>query len=422
MIRVLLIPSSDYLGHPFPQRHNQIFERVHDGKEFEVHVLRFNIFGKARLSSRCILHEFPLEFRTESTPLYYISNAALHFKEILKIVRQDSIDVVVAGNLLPPLLLELAKAISGLRLPFIFDLQDYYPSSAAGYLRGPMGILGSAAKGAFETMTRALLRAADAVTAPGIALASYAIEARKEAMAGAGASTEAESESGTEPGTEHVYTVPNGISEHFLKPHDGKAVREALGYGAEDLVVGYVGSIEFWLDMRTLIKAVSIARRRKVNVKFMLIGGRLQTGYSELVEGWIRKEGIGDVTKRLGFIRHEEVPEYMAAMDIGTIPFDLRNATAYYAAPNKLWEYLSQGVRVASTPIPEVLAFRSLVQIAMDEDGYVEIFKEAEAEGKRGLKGFDPNRVKEYLANRTWSRSAEKFKEIIRFMASCKKR
>jgi hypothetical protein len=32
-VRVLLIPSSDYLGHPFPQRHNQIFERLHDGKE-----------------------------------------------------------------------------------------------------------------------------------------------------------------------------------------------------------------------------------------------------------------------------------------------------------------------------------------------------------------------------------------------------
>jgi len=41
MKRVLLVPSSDYLGHPFPQRHNQIFERLHDGEGFEVHVVRF---------------------------------------------------------------------------------------------------------------------------------------------------------------------------------------------------------------------------------------------------------------------------------------------------------------------------------------------------------------------------------------------
>ncbi|MEM4489068.1 MAG: hypothetical protein QXK88_09810 [Desulfurococcaceae archaeon] len=67
MIRVLLIPSSDYLGHPFPQRHNQIFERIHDGKNFEVHVARFHIYDKARLSSKCIIHDMPLEFKTESS-------------------------------------------------------------------------------------------------------------------------------------------------------------------------------------------------------------------------------------------------------------------------------------------------------------------------------------------------------------------
>jgi hypothetical protein len=43
-IRIVLIPSSDYLGHPFPQRHNHIFERLHDGKEFEVHVVKFHMY------------------------------------------------------------------------------------------------------------------------------------------------------------------------------------------------------------------------------------------------------------------------------------------------------------------------------------------------------------------------------------------
>ena len=46
MIKVLLIPSSDYLEHSFPQRHNYSFEHIHDREEFEVHVIRFNIFGK----------------------------------------------------------------------------------------------------------------------------------------------------------------------------------------------------------------------------------------------------------------------------------------------------------------------------------------------------------------------------------------
>jgi len=38
MIRVVRVPGSDYLGHPFPQRHNQLFEGLHDAKSFETHV------------------------------------------------------------------------------------------------------------------------------------------------------------------------------------------------------------------------------------------------------------------------------------------------------------------------------------------------------------------------------------------------
>ncbi|MEM2187001.1 MAG: hypothetical protein QXT37_08490 [Thermofilaceae archaeon] len=159
---------------------------------------------------------------------------------------------------------------------------------------------------------------ADAVTTPGIALAMYARSVR----GGAGSS--------------QVYIVPNGISEHFLKQYDGRYVREKLGYSEGDLVVGYVGSIEFWLDMKPLIEAVSEARKKGCGIRFMLIGGHLQTAYAEKVARWIEQEGIGNITDRLGFIHHEEVPRYIASMDIGAIPFDVKNPTAYYAAPNKL--------------------------------------------------------------------------------------
>jgi len=178
MIRILLIPSSDYLGHPFPQRHNQIFERVHNGRDFEVHVVRFNIFDKARLSSKCIIHDMPLEFKTESTPLYYLSNAVSHIREILRIIKRESIDLIVAGNLLSPFLLQLVKEVSQLKIPFIFDLQDYYPTSAAGYICDLNSSFGIMVKGVFEWMTQALLRSADAVTVPGIALAKYSRNVR----------------------------------------------------------------------------------------------------------------------------------------------------------------------------------------------------------------------------------------------------
>jgi len=393
MIRVLLIPSSDYLGHPFPQRHNQIFERVHDGKDFEVHVVQFNIFGRARLPSRCIIHEPPIELGVSKTPIYYISNAVSHLQWILKIIKRESIDVVIAGNLLPPLLLELCKKVSGLKIPFIFDLQDYYPTSAAGYVCNVNSLLGTTVKGIFEGMTKALIRMADAVTVPGFALAIYARAVR-----------------GARSG---VYIVPNGISEHFFKQHDGRRVREKLGYGEEDLVVGYVGSMEFWLDMRALIKALSKARQEGLKVRLMLVGGRLQTTYVEGVLKWVEQEGIRRITDWTGFVEHERVPEYIAAMDVGTIPFDVKNPTAYYAAPNKLWEYLSQGVDVASTPIPEVLAYKGLLYVVKDENDYVTALKEVEKAKRERTHEQGREKIIEHLMKRMWRASAEKFKEII---------
>ncbi|MEM1661133.1 MAG: glycosyltransferase, partial [Candidatus Bathyarchaeia archaeon] len=245
-----------------------------------------------------------------------------------------------------------------------------------------------------EGMTQALLRMADAVTTPGIALAMYARSVR------GGASSS------------QVYVVPNGISEHFLKQYDGRYVREKLGYSEGDLVVGYVGSIEFWLDMKPLIEAVSEARKQGCSIRFMLIGGHLQTAYAEKVARWIEQEGIGNITDRLGFIHHEEVPRYIASMDIGAIPFDVRNPTAYYAAPNKLWEYLSQGVSVVSTPIPEVLAYKELANIVRSKKDYVTSFMETAKRKERNEDNIK-RKAKIYVEKRTWSNSAEKIKKII---------
>jgi len=389
LIRVLLIPSSDYLGHPFPQRHNHIFERIHDGREFEVHVVRFGFFGKPRLSSRCVIHEVPLEFKTRSAALYYIANAASYTAEILRIVRAESIDVVVAGNLLPPLLYSLVQRLAELRVGFVFDLQDYYPTSAAGYIADVESATGKALTAFFEGITLLLVRSADAVTVPGVALSMYARRA----------------------GAKRVEIVPNGVSEHFFAEHDGGDVRRKLGFGEDDVVVGYVGSVEFWLDMEPLIRAAAVARRT-ANVKLLIVGKHLQTGYVRKVEEWIKRYGVQDITTWIDFVPHKEVPKYIAAMDVGTIPFNTANPTAFYAAPNKMWEYLSQGAAVASTPIPEALAYRQFVAIARSFEDYINVMQNAK-KLREGLRHLKPE-IKKLINARTWSRSAEKMKSIVR--------
>ena len=383
--RVLLIPSSDYLGHPFPQRHNHIFERIHDGKEFEVHIVRFQMYGEPKLSTRCIIHEIPHEVKIRIAAAYYLANAAQHAAEIYRIIKTESIDVVVAGNLLPPLLYYLLAKLQEKKIPLIFDLQDYYPTSAAGYIADVSTTIGTSIKGLFEGVTQYIIRHADMVTTPGVALAIYAREV----------------------GARKVVIVPNGVSEHFLQRHDGGEIRRKLGYHDNDIVIGYVGSIEFWLDMEPLIKAVARAQKEQLPVKLLLIGKHLQTKYSKQVEKMIRQYGIAHNTAWLHFVPHEQIPKYIAAMNLATIPFDIYNPTAYYAAPNKLWEYLSQGVPVAATPIPEIVAYRHLVHVVKTaEDYYVTIMKVS----KSWPRAPDIHQV---LQERTWTKIAEKMKQLI---------
>ena len=346
MIKVLLVPSSDYLGHPFPQRHNQIFERLHDGKYFEVHVVRFRLFDKPKLKTGLVVHELDGKRISHVAP-YYLVNAINHASQIRRIIREESIDAVVLSNLAAPLVYSLMDAISSLRIPMIFDLPDYYPTSAAGYMLDVKKVPGKLVAGTFDFMLRCMMRRANVVTVSSIALGEYAKKS----------------------GARRVVHVPNGIAECFLKLHDN-GLREKLGYGEDDFVAGYIGSLEFWLDMRSLINGIAIARKGGLSVKLLIIGGGLHSGYSKKVAQWIKEKNLEKHTEFLDFVPHEDVPKYIAGFDLGTIPFDVLNPTAYYSGPNKMWEYFSQRKPVISTPIPEALSNSDCVMTVLTPEDY----------------------------------------------------
>lgn len=384
MIRVLLVPSSDYLGHPFPQRQNQIFERLNDGKNFEVHVVRFRLFKEPMLKTRLIVHE--LEGKSTSfSALYYLLNAINHVSQIRRIVRQESIDVIVLSNLAAPLAFTLMDELSSLHIPVIFDLPDYYPTSAAGYIFDVKSIFGKSLAEMFNFTLHYMMRRATVVTVASYALAEYAKRA----------------------GARDVAYVPNGISECFRKLHDGKDLREKLDYSQEDLVVGYIGSVEFWLDMKSLLKGVALARKHGLSAKLLLVGKGLHTDYPEKVAKWIRQESLEKYTTWLDFVPHEEVPEYIGGLDVGTIPFDILNPTAYYAAPNKMWEYLSQLKPVISTPIPEALNNTDCLLTALTPDGYARnLLKVSKRENTLHQK---IRKGRQEALKRTWKKAAESF-------------
>jgi hypothetical protein len=132
--------------------------------------------------------------------------------------------------------------------------------------------------------------------------------------------------------------------------------------------------------------------------------------YSKKVANWIAEEGLVEDVIRMDFIPHQDVPKFAASLDVGTIPFNVRNPTAYYSAPIKMWEYFSQMKPVVATPIPEALRNSDSVLIASEAVDYVRHFSAILSRGDemcgRVKRGYEKAR------HHTWSAAADKFAQV----------
>jgi glycosyltransferase involved in cell wall biosynthesis len=389
MIKILVVPSGDYLGFPFPQRQNQIFERLHDGKNFEVHMASFQLFHEGHLETRLIMHELAGKKIKQVAP-YYLVNLADHTFQIRQIIKKEGIDAVVLSNLATPFAYTLMEQISSSHVPIIFDLPDHFPSAAASHVFGVHRSSGKLLEGFFDLMLSFMMRRATVVTVASNPLGEYAKNSRAR----------------------QVVCVPNGIAECFLRLHDGNALRERLGYGKEDIVVGYVGSLEFWLDIRSLIEGFALAKRSIPFLKLLIVGSSLYTNYAEKVLYWVKQENIEKDTKLIGFVPYEFVPEYISTLDVGIIPFDVSNPIAQYSSPMKMWEYLSQRKPVLSTPIPEILDNSDCFLTALTAEDYAKQFlliaRKSDIVNQKMEKGYRK------ALDRTWANSAQLFGSVVR--------
>jgi uncharacterized SAM-binding protein YcdF (DUF218 family)/glycosyltransferase involved in cell wall biosynthesis len=143
-------------------------------------------------------------------------------------------------------------------------------------------------------------------------------------------------------------------------------VREASAPPPDDIaklprpIAGYVGGLHQWVDQE-LLAAVA---ERMPDVTFALVGPP-QVDVSRLQ----RVKNI----HLLGQRRHDELPGYVKAFDVGLVPYRISEYTAN-VYPTKLNEYLIMGIPVVATDLFEIRRFNGehgdLVRIAASVDEY----------------------------------------------------
>ncbi len=158
-----------------------------------------------------------------------------------------------------------------------------------------------------------------------------------------------------------VHVFPFGVNlERF------EEIRRAPDHPPDDLrplarpVIGYVGGLHQWVD-QPLLAAVA---DRLPDASFALVGPA-QTDVSTL-------QSRPNVTL-FGQRAHPDLPRYVKAFDVGIVPYLLTDYTAN-VYPTKLNEYLSMGIPVVATDLPEIRRFNrdhgDMVEVAADADAF----------------------------------------------------
>jgi glycosyltransferase involved in cell wall biosynthesis len=204
-----------------------------------------------------------------------------------------------------------------------------------------------------------------------------------------------------EPVRPDVLLLPNAVAmEDWAKasatdvPADLAPAREA------SVVVAYYGTIADWFDWG-MWEGAARARR---DWSFVIIGPEYD-GHTDAVHARVSAHPN---MHYLGPKPYDSLPAYVAHCDVMTIPFIL-NSITHSCSPVKLFEYMAAGKPVVTSPMREVLKYRSVLFAQTPE----EFVKRIET----GLRQREDPAFRQTLEREarenTWQRRAEALRQAV---------
>ena len=369
-MRILVIPTTDWIRHPVPNRLNFIFDTL--AEEHDVYVLHFGLKRFQGLEARmtkCNLVNANW-IAVEDPSLYYLLNFPHHFWKIRSIVKSLKIDVVLSANILP----SFAANFAG--VPVVFDYLDHLEESASIYYPG--SALGEIVKQTVSRVTKYNLRHARSVITVTNELSEF--------LRGLG--------------VKDVTVIPNGVDTKVLRPMPMLEAKSALGL--KGLVLGYVGSLEHWVDLETVVQALP-----GLDVTLLVVGPGLFTDYGSMIKKMAEDLGVAERVVFTGAVKYSELSRYISAMDIGLNPLKMMKKNEY-AAGGKVFNYLACGRPVLSSRMI------SLERLLGDEIYYYDDVESFTMEAKKILaRGVDDKRYRAIAEKYDWRIISKTYEKVL---------
>ncbi len=324
-MKILLVSTQDYIHHPIPSRHHYIFEYL--AERHEIHVPHFHVSDGPERKTRLKVHE-ATRYYTKNPALHYALNACHHFKVMDKIIEEENIDIVVAGNVLAGT--AAIKAAKKHGIPVLFDLKDWFPDSASIYYKNQL--LKKIVYNLVYSVTKYNLKHSDRVTTVSPAL------------------QEMVNEMGI-----NCYVIPNGVATDYFRPMDTMIGRNLCGLSKDEFVIGFLGGIERRFELDEVLKTLPHLIKYNNKTRLLIVGGSLFTDYLDELKVLSENMNLSDRVIFTGLIEHIELPKYISAMDACIIP--LKSQEWYgISMSNKFFEYSACGKPVLIKPAQGIIA------------------------------------------------------------------
>lgn len=210
---------------------------------------------------------------------------------------------------------------------------------------------------------------------------------------------------------------PNGIDISRFSDADGEAIRRQYNLKDSNVVV-YVGTMDKMRHLDILVHAFSKAKKSRKDVKLLMVGDGNDKLNLERLAGEL---GIRDDVVFTGQVYSDDIPNFIAAADIGASPVPPLD---FYklSSPIKMFEYMALGKPVvANDEIPEQEEAMQesgggvLVKFEVESfaNGIIELLDDFERAKEMGRKGYEwvvKNRSYENMARGVEARYYELLK------------
>lgn len=311
---------------------------------------------------------------------YLLAYKGFH-TELVRLIKQRRFDAIVLSHIVSPLIPFLVGGI-----PIVFDYKDVYSASAST----PFGLpLRPFVYWTSRLIEGILFRQSMTVVVPTPSMKTML----------------------TEKFGISSLVITNGVNTKIFHPiseSERATVRANLGLRQDDFCLCYLGSIENWLDLGTVISAVESFDKGRL----ILIGGAVRSpNYLKYILSICDKKGLGRKVITKGFLSQPEAARILSAADAAVIPFRTDMHLSRIALPDKLFEYLASGVPVISTRLPDIAAmFGHLVYFYDNPKHLLEILRQL---NDLRMTGKNDDRVPVLMKKYDWSVSSRKYQQLL---------